>query len=161
VTIDPMGGGALPPSHGGKDPAEILPPRRVMVDASSDNEHQTYVLGSATPVTISGVLKDSLANFLTNYRVVALGRWDTHAPLTEVSSGGCTADGTYWLQLSDGIVGPVELVARPYGELTAAELVVSNVEPVGPQTRNIAQPSGLGSRVDLTIKVEGLGADGV
>ena len=161
VTIDPAGGGASPPMHGGKDPAELVPPQRFNLDVSTDVEHQTYTLGTVQPMTISGVIKDSLGSYLTSYRVVALGRWDLTPAATEVSSVCFSTDGTYSIQLSEGIVGPIEIVARPYlDNVVAATLHVSNVEPYGPQTKNIAQPTGLGSRVNLNYTIEGQSGEG-
>jgi len=155
VTIDPDGGADMPPAHGGKDPAELVPPRRILLDASTDIEHQTYTVGSTAPMTISGTLKDPLAGPLTSYRVVALGRWDLTSSPTEVSSVCFSTDGTYSIQLSEGIVGPIELVAKPYDpNAVAPELHMSNLAAYGPQIRNITQPTGLGSRVDLAFKVE-------
>ena len=162
VTIDPDGGADVPPAHGGKDPAELVPPKRILLSATTDIEHQTYTIGSTTPQTISGTLKDPLAGSLTSYRVVALGRWDLTSSPTEVSSVCFSTDGTYSIQLSEAIVGPIELVARPYDpNAVAPELHISNVDPTGSQIRNITQPTGLGSRADLAIKVEALTADGV
>ena len=156
VTIDPDGGAAVPPSHGGKDPAEIVPPRRLTIYATDDIEHQTYTVGSASPQVISGVLKDPLGNNLTKYRVVALGRWDVQSTPTEVSTVSFAADGNYSITIADNVLGPIEIVARSYDDMTVApELHVSNLAPYGPQTRNIAQPTGLGARVDIAIKVEG------
>jgi len=163
VTIDPDGGGELPPSHGGKDPAQLVPPKRIQLTSETVTEHQTYTLGSANIATISGVLKDGLGATLTKYRVVALGHWDpTQAP-SEVSTVHYSTDGTYSLAISEGVVGTVELVARPYDpNVVAAELHVGAVDPYT-QVKNIYQPTGLGSRVDLPpITIEALtGGDGV
>lgn len=157
VTIDPDGGAALPPAHGGKDPAELVPPRRLIMFATDDIEHQTYLVGSTAPQTISGVLKDPLGSYLTKYRVVARGRWDEQTSPTEISTVCFSTDGTYSITLAEGVLGPIELVAKPYDDTTVApELHVSNIDPYGPQVRNVAQPTGLGARVDLAIKVEGL-----
>ena len=85
ITIDPEGGSDTPPTHGGKDPAQLVPPRRLALAAETDIEHQTYALGS-NAVQISGTLKDGLGTALTKYRVVALGRWDANGAPTEVYS---------------------------------------------------------------------------
>lgn len=153
VTIDPEGGGDLPPTHGGKDPAQLVPPLRLRLDAESTLEHQTYTLG-ANATQISGLLKDGLGAALTKYRVVALGRWEPTAPPTEVSSVHYSTDGTYAISIAEGVVGTVELVARPYDPLVVApELHAGNVTPYT-QVKNIYAPTGLGSRVDGAIKIE-------
>lgn len=158
VTIDPEGGGDLPPTHGGKDPAQIVPPKRIVVVADGDLSHQTYTLGSSAQ--ISGVIKDGLGTYLTKYRVVALGRWETNGATTEVSSVAYSTDGTYSIALSEDTVGPIELVARPYDPQTVApELHVPMVE-ASTQTKNILQPTGIGARVDVAIPIEALSGDG-
>ncbi|HEY5921965.1 MAG TPA: hypothetical protein VIV11_09865, partial [Kofleriaceae bacterium] len=159
ITIDPEGGGDMPPTHGSKDPAQIVPPKRFVLDETSAFEHQTYTLGT-NPVTISGALKDGLGATLTKYRVAALGRWDANAAPTEVSSVHYSTDGTYSIAISEGVVGAVELVARPYDSLVVApELRVGAVD-VYTQTKNIYQPTGLGTRVDVSIPIEALSGDG-
>ncbi len=158
VTIDPEGGADEPPTHGGKDPAQLVPPQRFQLTSESAFEHQTYLLGTST--TITGVLKDGLGAALTKDRVAALGRWDTSAALTEVSSVHYSTDGTYSIAIADGVVGPVELVARPYdAAVVAPELHVGNVD-VYAQTTNIFAPTGLGSRIDRSITIEALAGDG-
>jgi hypothetical protein len=159
VTIDPEGGGDLPPTHGGKDPAQLVPPERFELVADTSIEHQTFTLGTDA-VPISGALKDGLGNVLTKYRVVALGRWDRMSAPTEVSSVHYSTDGTYSILVSAGVVGPVELVAKPYDpQVVAPELHVPSVDAYA-QTRNIFQPTGLGSRVDVAIPIEALSGDG-
>lgn len=158
VTIDPEGGGDLPPTHGGKDPAQIVPPKRLVLVADGDLSHQTYALGSSA--TISGLIKDAFGNYLSKYRVVALGRWDAMAAPTEVSSVHYSTDGTYSIALAEDLVGPVEIVARPYDPLNVApELHVPGIE-VNTQMKNLLQPTGIGSRVDVEIPIEALSGDG-
>lgn len=160
ITIDPQGGGDLPPPHGGKDPAELVPPRRLTFFAYEDLEHQTYVLGGADQAVISGTLKDPLGGYLTSYRVVALGRWDTSSAKTQVSTVDYTTTGQYSITLSDDIVGPVELVAKSYDpNVVAPELHVTGLSPIT-QQKNLAQPTGLGSVVDVDIPIKGLAGDG-
>ena len=163
ITIDPEGGGEVPPTHGGKDPAQLVPPNRIEMWIETNVEHQTYLLGQST-VQISGVLKDGLGSPLSKYRVAALGRWDLKSAPTEVSSVHYSTDGTYTIHVSSSVVGPVELVARPYDkQVVAPELRVINVDAsYGPQVRNISQPTGLGARLDVAIPIEALtGSDGV
>jgi hypothetical protein len=152
VTIDPEGGGDAPPTHGGKDPAQVVPPKRFELTTSSALEHQTYALGN-TAATLSGALKDSLGAPLTKYRVVALGRWDATSAPSEVSSVHYSTDGSYAIAISDGVVGSVELVARPYDtSVVAPELRAGSVDAYT-QVRNIHQPTGLGTRVESAITI--------
>jgi hypothetical protein len=159
VTIDPEGGGDMPPTHGGKDPAQVVPPRHFELTTDTPLEHQTYTLGT-NAVQISGALKDGLGATLTKYRVVALGRWDTTAAPTEVSSVHYSTDGTYTIAIADGVVGSIELVAQPYDPLVVApELHVGNINPYT-QTKNIYAPTGLGSRLDVSIPIQARLGDG-
>ena len=41
LTIDPEGGGKVPPAHGGEDPAQKVPPMRVVLTSVDNLEHQT------------------------------------------------------------------------------------------------------------------------
>jgi hypothetical protein len=159
VTIDPEGGSDTPPTHGGKDPAQLVPPTRIAVTAETNIEHKTYTLGT-NAVAITGMLRDGLGTALTKYRVVALGRWDAAAAATEVSSVHYSTDGTYSILVAEGVVGPIELVATPYDtQAVAPELHVSNIA-VYAQQKNIFQPTGLGSRLDVAIPIEALSGDG-
>lgn len=160
VTIDPSGGGDRPAGNGSTEPAELVPPKRIELVATGNLEHQTYTLGGGTNATISGVLKDSLGSYLTDYRVVALGRWDLSSAMTEVSTVDYVTNGQYSLMLSDGVLGPIQIVARPYNpNVVAPELHVSAIPPVS-QQRNLAQPTGLGNRRELSFSVKGLAGDG-
>lgn len=160
ITIDPEGGGDLPPTHGGKDPAQRVPPRRFELVAAGDSEHQTYTLGTSA-TTISGVLKDGLGANLTKYRVVALGRWDVAGSPTEVSSVHYSTDGTYSLVVSGDVVGNIELVAKPYDSQTfAPALHAGNIAAATTQVKNLMQPTGIGSRLDIAIPIQALSGDG-
>lgn len=159
VTIDPEGGGAMPPTHGGKDPAQLVPPKRISLVADDNIEHQTYTLGTNT-VQITGTLRDGLNSPLTHYRVVALGRWDATSAPVKVSTVHYSTDGSYAIDIAEGVFGPVEIVARPYEPQTVApELRAPNVD-VHPQVKHIAAPTGVGARVDLEIPIEALSGDG-
>ena len=161
VTIDGDGGGEQPAAHGGTDPAEVVPPKRIVLYATDNLEHQTYTLGGADNAVISGVLKDALGNYLIGYRVVALGNWDAAGAATEVSTVDYVTNGQYSVTLSEGLVGQVDLVAKSYDpNVVAPELHVTGVAPIS-QTRNIAQPTGLGNRLDVTIPIKGLAGDGM
>lgn len=160
VTIDPSGGGDRPAVNGTTEPAELVPPKRIELVATGNLEHQTYTLGGATNATISGVLKDSLGSYLTEYRVVALGRWDLSSAITEVSTVDYVTNGQYSLMLSEGVLAPIEIVARPYNpNVVAAELRIASVASIT-QQRNLAQPTGLGNRTEVTFTIKGLAGDG-
>lgn len=160
VTIDPNGGGDLPAMNGSTEPAELAPPKRIELRATNNLEHQTYTLGGTANAIISGTLKDALGSYLTDYRVVALGRWDQSSAPTEVSTVAYVKNGQYQLMLADNVQPPIEIVARPYGlNVVAPELHISGLAPIS-QQRNLGQPTGLGSRVDATITIRGLAGDG-
>ncbi len=159
VTIDPEGGGDMPPTHGGDDAAQLVPPTRFTLAADIDVAHKTYTLG-ANAVQLSGTLKDGFGSALTKYRIVALGRWDAMSAPVEVSSVDYSTDGTYAISVAEGVIGPLELVARPYDPQTVApELRVSNIS-VTTQVKNVFQPTSLGARVDVAIPIEALSGDG-
>jgi hypothetical protein len=160
VTIDPDGGGEVPPADGGQEPAELIPPRHLSLVASDDLEHQTYILGSADAPVITGSLKDTLGQALLGYRVVALGRWDEGSSPTEVSTVSFSTNGTYSITVAPEAIGPLELVVTPFGATNIApSLHVTYVSDTTHQ-RNITQPSGLGQPVMLDIPVQGLAGDG-
>lgn len=160
VTIDPSGGGEQPASNGSTEPAELVPPKRIELRATSNLEHQTYTLGGTSNAIISGTLKDALGNYLTGYRIVALGRWDASSAPAEVSTVDYVTNGQYQLMLSENVQPPIELVARAYGpNVVAPELHISGLAPIS-QQRNLAQPTGLGGRADVTLTIKGLAGDG-
>ena len=160
VTIDPNGGGDQPSANGTTEPAELVPPKRIELRATNNLEHQTYTLGGTSNPIISGTLKDSLGNYLTDYRIVALGRWDLSSAPTEVSTVAYVKNGQYQLMLAENVQPPIELVARPYNpNVVAPELHISGLAPIS-QQRNLAQPTGLGARADATITIRGLAGDG-
>lgn len=154
VTIDPNGGGDAPAMDGGTAPAELVPPKHLTLTATESIEHQTYTLGVPDPVTITGIVRDAFQTPLGQYRVVALGRWEGETTPTEVSTVDFTPDGSYSLTVADGVMGPLEVVARPFGEGDVSPtLHRANVE-LQTQTLNLAQPAGLGQRRTMNIPVE-------
>jgi hypothetical protein len=159
VTIDPDGGGEAPPTHGGKDPAQLVPPTQFAIAIEGNVEHQTYTLG-VNGAVLTGTLKDGLGSPLTKHRVAAIGKFATSSTPTEVSSVHYSTDGTYAILIDEDVVGPIEIVAKPYDpQVVAPALHVPNVE-VASQVRNIWQPTGLGSRVDVAIPIEARTSDG-
>lgn len=161
VTIDPEGGGEQPPTDGNIHPAEVVPPKRLMLTATGNNEHQTYTLGGPNPVTITGSLKDALGTSLVGYRVVALGHFDSASAKTEVSTVDFVTNGQYSITLADGVAGQIELVATPYEHnVVAPELHLSNMSPI-PGALTLGQPPGLGDPAILKIPVKGQAGDGM
>ena len=64
---------------------------------------------------ITGTLTDGSGHPLANYRVVALGRWDASAPLTEVSTVDYTRPTASTRSRSPtASSAPIEIVATPY-----------------------------------------------
>lgn len=159
VTIDPAGGGDVPPPHGGDEPAQLVPPRRLKLEATENLEHQTYTLGDPEPRIITGTLKDALSQPLVGYRIVALGRWDAESPVTEVSTVDFSDDGTYSITVAQEAIGPLEIVAKPWTMDVAPALHVSNVG-TNSQQRNITQPTGLGQPVTIELPIQGLAGNG-
>ncbi len=160
VTIDPDGGGDKPAADGSTTAAELFPPRRLALSATDDIEHQTYTLGDPAPVVITGTLRDAFSNSLTNYRVVALGRWDGETNATEVSTVDFATDGTYSIEIADNVMAPLEIVARPFDENDVSPTLRLRNVNLASQQRNLTQPSGLGQRRVIDVPVQALAGSG-
>jgi hypothetical protein len=157
VTIVPS---SVAPPGGGRSPAELVPPLRLNM-VSPTGAPLKVVLGGTNLAKITGTLTDSFSQGLNQYRVSALGRWDASEPATEVSSAFVTdASGAYSITLSAGLVGTVELVARPAADSVAATIRVANVDALKSSTHNVAMPANLGNPAQLTVVVTGAGSDG-
>lgn len=155
ATIVPDGRGAEPPASGGTTAAQLVPPMRLELEVPA-TQTMTIQLGGLALPTVEGTLLTSYGVGLSHHRVVALGRWEADAPLTEVSTVDYTgADGTFRLVLSPGLVGSVEIVARPYGTVLAPTLHLRNVPATGSSTRTLVQPELLGEAVSVTVPVRG------
>jgi hypothetical protein len=142
----------------GSGPGGLVPPMHFELELE-DNLVKTITLGGLGLPTISGALTDSNALGIANYRISAIGRWDTTAPPTEVSTIDVTdAMGLFSVMLSDELVGTVELVARPVVRGTAPTIRVANIE-LSTTTRNIIVPANLGSPITLTDAVKVIGLD--
>jgi hypothetical protein len=156
----------IPAGRSADDPfvmANLVPPLRTTLSLDTSQIGKTFDLGGESlPVILTGEIVDIAQNPATNYRVVALGRWDATSPITEVStvdfireSGG----NTFTLRLSEGVQGKVEIVAQPIGTTqptlrlpnVASDLSVSNLQLVIPS---------FGSAISSSIKVEGTGTGG-
>ncbi len=130
VLIIPEGRGDTP--EGSITAAQLVPPTRMTVTVGTDTTPQTIELGTPDLVGIDGTLTSSAGFGLASYRLVALGHWDAAADPVEVSTVDYTAsDGKFHLILAGGLVGTVEIVAKPYGAL-APTLHLANVDPAQP-----------------------------
>lgn len=148
-----------PPMSGGVSDAELAPPAQLTVVAT-DNVSLPVTLGSPDSQVLSGLVADSSGHPLHDYRVVALGRFDASGQPTEVSTVAFSADGTYSITLADGLVGPVELVARPIDPtVVAPSLHIGGVAAVS-GSRTIGQPAYLGQAATFQLTVEGLSTSG-
>ncbi|MEJ7603282.1 MAG: hypothetical protein WKG01_35675 [Kofleriaceae bacterium] len=153
VTVVPNGRGAEYP--GAPTAGQLVPPMRTMLAISGNAANQRLEIGGTSLLQITGSIIDSVtANGPQKYRVVALGHWDLESRPVEVSTVHYTgSDGTYALRISDNVVGPVEIVARPYD--TNAHLPTLHLANVSPGTtdRRLVVPSSIGvpHGVDFTV----------
>jgi hypothetical protein len=157
VTVVPDGRGDQP--QNGTSPAMVVPPLRTTLPIA-DNTSMVFTLGSATSKTVTGTLTDG-SHPLSQYRVVALGRWDASSPLTEVSTVdyvGAGRNGVFSLTLADGIVGTVAIVAKPYAGPFSPTLYLGNVVPG--TDRQVFQIANLPPPSDVPVTVYGYAGDG-
>jgi hypothetical protein len=99
---------------------------------------------------------------LPGYRVTALGRWDAAQAPVEVSTVDVTdAAGAYAVTLSDDLVGPVELVARPTAKTTAPTVHIANIDSTRSSSRNVTVPTTLGAPRTVTVQVTGVERNGM
>jgi len=147
-----------PPSpSSGRAASELAPPLRLLLGAPDTTAVKTIVLGGAELPVISGALTNSLSQGLANYRVSAFGRWSAAEPPTEVSSVDFTdAMGSYAVTLSSGLVGTVELVARPPSGTIAPTIHLANVDATksSRQDKTVAS-ARFGSGAPIKIMVTG------
>nr|MBA3500240.1 hypothetical protein [Deltaproteobacteria bacterium] len=86
-------------------PAQFLPPLRTQLTIEGNATGKVLELGGLGLPTISGVIKNDSGQPQSNYRVVAVGRWDPNQAPTEVSTVDFTgSDGTFQIQLSGGLI---------------------------------------------------------
>ncbi|HEY0992584.1 MAG TPA: hypothetical protein VGD80_36270 [Kofleriaceae bacterium] len=146
---------------GGSTSALPLPPLHFQVAMPDSATIKAEVGGLDLPV-LSGTLTDSSGRGLAQYRIAALGRWELGAPAVEVSTIDFTdANGAYAVTLSDDLVGPVELVARPTGSTIAPTVHLSNIDPSKSSSRSVMVPATLGSPRTVTVQVTGLDRSGM
>jgi hypothetical protein len=158
VMIVPDGG-----SEPGSGAAALVPPQHVQLRIV-DNMAKTFVLGGLGLPTISGSLTDSFNQGIADYRIAALGQWDSTSPPTEVSTIHVTdATGLFSVTLSAELTGTVELVARPLNDAIAPAIHLANIDFTKVLPRNIIVPTSLGRPVvlDSAVQVMGLDRSGV
>lgn len=160
VTIVPDGSdnGVMPLAMGTVSAAEQAPPQRFTVVAPSDVDLGKIVLGAAGSSVLSGSLTDATARALINYRVVALGRLEPNGTTTEVSTVDYTTTGAFEVVVADGAVGPLTLQAQPF-DSAQPTLYLYGLE-TNSSSHSLVEPPNLGSKVQIALAVEGLGADG-
>lgn len=143
-------------------PAQLLPPLRTQLTIEGNATGKVIELGGLGLPTISGVIKDDAGQPQTNYRVVAIGRWDYTSAPTEVSTVDFTgSDGTFQIQLSGGLTQQVEIVAKPVITTTRPTLrYAADVGQTGMQSLQLAWPDGVGNKLDLEIPVTAVEGNG-
>jgi hypothetical protein len=159
LTIVPAGRGDEPPAMG-TTPAQVVPPARVVTTADGDLT-QTFELGGVDNPVIEGHLLSATGNGLGYHRVVAMGRWEAGAALTEVSTVAYTGtDGAFRLVLAANLVGNVEIVAKPYADLLEPTLHLDGVPATQSSTRELVQPAALGLPTTITVPLSGIDGNG-
>lgn len=156
----------LPRTHAGDEPytmtiapsgpaAELVPPLRMPLALTDNTPVRTIVLGAADLPRVTGILSDELGG-LRGYRVSALGLWAPSDPATEVSTVAVSdAMGAYSITLAGGLVGTVELVARPPEDVVAPTIRVASIDATRSSPHSVVVPANLGVPVELVVKVSG------
>lgn len=148
-------------TQGASAPALPLPPLRFQAAMLDSTTVKTELGGADLPV-LSGTVTDATGLGLAGYRVTALGRWDAAQAPVEVSTVDFTdAAGAYAVTLSDDLVGPVELVARPTAKTTAPTLHIANIDSTRSSSRNVTVPTTLGAPRTVTVQVTGVERNGM
>lgn len=159
ITVVPAGRGEEPPPMG-TTPAQLVPPARFVAGIDANMTRSLQLGGVDNPV-IDGTLLSATGNGLGYHRVVALGRWEAGAPLTEVSTVAYTGtDGKFRLILASNLVGNVEIVAKPYADLLDPTLHLGGVPATSSSTRTLVQPEGLGLPTTISVPITGTDGNG-
>jgi hypothetical protein len=157
VTVVPDGRDA-PGGGTGESLAQLVPPLQAQVAVPANvSSSEILALGGPGLHSISGSVVTSLPTGVGGYRVVALGRWQPDQPLTEVSTVDFTGvTGNFMIFLSRGLIGTVELVARPYDAQLLPELRLTGVSATQPSIDKVlALPApNLGTRRVVEILVD-------
>lgn len=170
LVLPPVGDGEpdytitiIPDGRGGEDSlARLVPPLRTSLSINKSQSGKTIDLGSSDPLEISGTIVDANDNPATNYRVVAFGRWEANAALTEVSTVDLVnqTDNSFSIRLSDGLVGSVDLVAQPIGDDVQPTLRMT----INPNGTNLVPPElrlpESASPIEIVVDVRGTATGG-
>ena len=143
-------------------PAQVLPPLRTQLTIDGNAAGKVIELGGIGLPTISGVIKNDAGQPQSNYRVVALGKWEPSSAPTEVSTVDFTGtDGAFQIQLSGGLTSTVELVAKPVVTTARPTLrYAAEIGQTGQQNLQIWWPTGVGSPTMLSIPVKAVEGNG-
>lgn len=139
ITVVPDGRDA--PGPGGSL-AQLVPPLQTRIAIPASASGNLLELGGPGLPRVTGSVTTAGGGPLAGYRVVALGRWEPEQAPTEVSTVDFTgADGAYAIALSRGLVGDVELVARPFNLPPRPELRLGGIPaPLGAINKVLAVP---------------------
>lgn len=143
---------------GDKSLAQLVPPLHTTLRLDKSETGRTLDLGGTqTPLVLSGTIVDDKDNPATDYRVVALGRWETGAPLTEVSTVDFInqLDNSFSIRISEGVVGSIDIVAQPTND-TLQPTLRRTVSPAAAMfaPSELRQPP-LDAPIEVTIDVRG------
>lgn len=142
--------------------ARVVPPLRSSLSIMKSEAGNTIDLGGSKQPVIEGSIVDANDNPATNYRVVALGRWEPNAPLVEVSTVDLInqTDNTFSLRLSEGLVGSVDIVATPTDDTLQPTLRMT----ISPEATNLVPPElrqpDLANPIEVTVDVRGTATGG-
>ncbi|HWU85885.1 MAG TPA: hypothetical protein VN253_01340 [Kofleriaceae bacterium] len=159
VTVIPDGRDA---PGSGTSIAQLVPPLRTELAVPASSSGNILELGGLDLPRIAGAITGGTGDALANYRVVALGRWDPKEPATEVSTVDFTGStGGYEITLARGLVGTVELVARPSGMQLRPELHLGSI-PADRDSLNklLALPSPIGTELPVEVVLDHKEASG-
>ena len=125
--------------------------------ATDDNARvkDIVLLGSTGSIGVQAL--DIVRRNPDDYRVVALGRWDTSSPLSEVSTVDFISqtDNTFSIRLSDGLVGSIDIVAQPTNNALQPTLRMT----LNPAAANLIEPKlvqpDTDSPIDLVVESVG------
>ncbi len=151
------------PRTDGESLARLVPPLRTTLSIKNSQAGNTIDLGGEdAPVLISGTIVDAQDNPATDYRVVAIGRWDTSSAPSEVSTVDFISqtDNTFSIRISEGVVGSVDIVAQPINNTLQPTLRLT----VNPKTANLLPPKLVqpdsDRPLDLIVDIQGTSTGG-
>lgn len=142
--------------------AEEMPPMMRSIVASRDTSINFLLPASNLP-SIEGHVLGGAGAGLAGYRVVARGRWGDGDAESEVSTVAVTAtDGSYRIQLAEGLFGNVSVRAEPPVSMPgAATIELANVPASGAATGiDLKLPMGERPAVGVLVFVEAVDSGG-